>query len=96
MRLTAEQITVILETTHAVAGKGSDVWLFGSRLDDTRHGGDIDLLIESSPPIGLLQRARIKTLLEQKIQLPVDVVSMSPCGPFSPFVTIAKRQALRL
>jgi predicted nucleotidyltransferase len=96
MRLTLEQIAAIVDTTHAVAGPSSDVWLFGSRLDDTRYGGDIDLLIESTPPIGLLQRARIKAMLEQKLQLPVDVVSAAPYGPFSPFVTIARGQAIRL
>ena len=54
------------------------VWLYGSRLDDTRHGGDIDLLIEPQESINLLLRARIKTRLEQTLGLPVDVMVKKP------------------
>ena len=96
MRLTAQQTDTILDTAHAVAGAQADVWLYGSRLDDTRLGGDVDLLIESSPPLGLLQRARIKVLLEQALRLPVDVIAAPPTGPSSPFVAIARAQARRL
>ena len=64
MRLTTEQINTIVTTSRTVAGVDALVWLYGSRLDDTRHGGDIDLLIEPAPAISLLDRARIKTLLE--------------------------------
>jgi predicted nucleotidyltransferase len=96
MRLTSEQIATILDTTHAVAGAQASVWLFGSRLDDARRGGDVDLLIESAPPVGLLQRARIKVTLEQKLNLPVDIVAMAPHGPVSPFVTLARAHARQL
>ncbi len=46
MRLTTDQINTIVKTCRAVAGTSALVWLYGSRLDDTCHGGDIDLLIE--------------------------------------------------
>jgi len=46
MRLSTEQINTIVTTSRAVAGLDAIIWLYGSRLDDTRHGGDIDLLIE--------------------------------------------------
>ena len=45
MRLTATQIDAIKTAAHAVLGKGAQVSLFGSRVDDTRRGGDIDLYI---------------------------------------------------
>ena len=45
MRLDATQIHAIKTATHAVLGEGAQVSLFGSRVDDTRRGGDIDLYI---------------------------------------------------
>jgi uncharacterized protein len=45
MRLTATQIHAIKTATHAVLGEGAQVSLFGSRVDDARRGGDIDLYI---------------------------------------------------
>ena len=46
---------------------------YNHALDDTRHGGDIDLLIEPADTVSLPLRARIKTLLEQMLCLPVDL-----------------------
>ena len=93
MRLSTEQITTIVDTTCLIAGPNARVWLYGSRLDDTRHGGDIDLLIEPTSAIGLLHRARIKTVLEQKLNLPIDVLVKNPGTPESPFVAIARAHA---
>lgn len=46
MRLTAEQRSVIVEETAHAFGPTASVRLFGSRVDDTGRGGDIDLHIE--------------------------------------------------
>ena len=73
MRLTDRQISGILDAVRRLAGADAKVSLYGSRLDDARRGGDVDLLVESSPPNDLLTRARIKTTLEQCLNLPVDV-----------------------
>ena len=93
MRLSAEQINTIVTTCRNVAGASALVWLYGSRLDDTRHGGDIDLLIEPADTVSLLLRARIKTLLEQTLHLPVDVLVKNPGTNDNPFVSIARAQA---
>ena len=45
MRLTAIQIDAIKTAAHDVLGEGAQVSLFGSRVDTTRRGGDIDLYI---------------------------------------------------
>ena len=96
MRLTPQQIQTIRSATLHVAGLGASVWVYGSRLDDARRGGDLDLLVQSSPPISLLQRARIKNALEQQLNMPVDILAASPSGQDSAFVSIAKAQARRL
>lgn len=93
MRLSAEQINTIVTTCRAVAGANALVWLYGSRLDDTRHGGDVDLLIEPANTVSLLLRARIKMLLEQILSLPVDVLVKNPGTKDNPFVSIARAQA---
>ncbi len=93
MRLTTEQINTIVTTCRAVAGASALVWLYGSRLDDTRHGGDIDLLIEPEERVNLLLRARIKTRLEQTLSLPVDVMVKNPDTPENPFHSIVRAHA---
>ena len=45
MRLTADQAEVIRTAVREVYGEESRLWLFGSRVDDNRRGGDIDLLV---------------------------------------------------
>lgn len=99
MRLTDQQISAILDAVRRLAGSDAKVSLYGSRLDDARRGGDVDLLVESLPPIGLLTRARIKSTLEQCLSLPVDVLAAGLGGSGagdSAFVAIARAQARRL
>lgn len=47
MRLTEFQRTTIKEAVFNVVAADSRIWLFGSRTDDIKRGGDIDLLIET-------------------------------------------------
>lgn len=96
MRLSVEQIQDIVEQARAIAGRQAAIWLFGSRLDDHRRGGDVDLLVESTPSMGLLQRAQLKMSLEARLQLPVDILAADPCAQPSAFVKIARAQATRL
>lgn len=46
MRLTDYQRLAIREAIDETFGTDAGVWLFGSRTDDTRRGGDIDLMVE--------------------------------------------------
>ena len=96
MRLTQDQIELIRSAVHEMAGGGATTWLYGSRLDQSRRGGDVDLLVQSTPAIGLRQRSRIKNQLEQQLGLPVDILSAADEGSFPPFVRIAMAQGVQL
>jgi predicted nucleotidyltransferase len=47
MRLSAIEIRHIKEVIHR-ADREAHIYLFGSRVDDQKRGGDIDLLVISS------------------------------------------------
>jgi predicted nucleotidyltransferase len=47
MRLTSYQETIIKKLTAEIFGSDARLMLFGSRVDDTKKGGDIDLYIET-------------------------------------------------
>lgn len=96
MRLTQQQLEVVRSVVGELVNSRASVWLFGSRLDDQRRGGDVDLLVQSTPPMGLLQRARLKNRLEQQLGLPVDVVAAPDGAATNPFVQLALAEGVRL
>jgi len=51
MRLTSQTVQAIEQAAREFFAPGSTIRLFGSRLDDHRRGGDIDLLIEPPGPL---------------------------------------------
>ena len=48
MRITEEQVGIIRNEVSRQLGADARVRLFGSRVDDSQRGGDIDLLVESA------------------------------------------------
>lgn len=75
MRLLAKEIEIIRQVAKEIYGNGVKVYLFGSRTDDSKRGGDIDLLVRTpNQEDGVLSRicmkARLKELLgDQKIDV---------------------------
>ncbi|WP_422134210.1 nucleotidyltransferase domain-containing protein [Endozoicomonas sp. ALD040] len=47
MRITSEHAGHICNVLQHYFGAKTDIWLFGSRVDDNQRGGDIDLYIET-------------------------------------------------
>ena len=66
MRLTPAQQTAILDCAHRHFGDDAHIWLFGSRVDDRKRGGDIDLLVESN-------ETDVTALMDHKIHFLVDL-----------------------
>jgi predicted nucleotidyltransferase len=46
MRITQRQRSAIVDATREIFGEQSTVRLFGSRADDSKRGGDIDLHVQ--------------------------------------------------
>jgi len=81
MRLTDRQINSILQLAHQETGDGTRVRVFGSRLDDTAKGGDIDLLLELQEAVDnpALLSARFSALVSRTIHgRKVDVLLCAP------------------
>ena len=50
MRLSTYEVDAIKDTFKDIFQNG-DIYLFGSRIDDDKKGGDIDLYIKLSSPL---------------------------------------------
>jgi len=55
-------------------GDDALVKLFGSRADDARRGGDVDLYVEVDHPVALVDEARCRVELADLFDLAVDLV----------------------
>ena len=95
MRLTPTQHQQILQATRLNFGANANVWLFGSRVDDSRRGGDVDLYVETDQASSLLSALRCKIELEESLDLHVDLVVKEE-GKNKPIYQIAKEQGIQL
>ena len=99
MRLSPEQVAIIRNAAAEVFGSDARVWLFGSRVDDSKRGGDIDLLIEAPqlPAVeSFLRKVRFLGKLEDGLgERKIDVVIQHP-GDTRAIVRIAQATGVRL
>ena len=98
MRLTAEQAEVIRTAVREVYGEDSRLWLFGSRVDDARRGGDIDLLVrpDSSGSYALMDKIRLLGKLERSLgERKIDIV-IEAQDDQRPIVKIAHESGIQL
>ena len=103
MRVTPQQAETVKRLVHRHFGDDAEIWLYGSRVDDDKRGGDYDFLVETSI-------SDPDQIIEQKIALivglrsspsfadeKVDIVVKRLRSSFSlPIYTVAKEEGVRL
>jgi predicted nucleotidyltransferase len=99
MRLTQEQRDAIKLTAQQVLGEDARVTLFGSRADDSRRGGDIDLLFETSQRVAhrtqtlnALYVALVRRLGDRKL----DILLKDAATPDAPVLRVARETGVQL
>lgn len=101
MRLSQAKINAIRDSAEKNFGLNTRVWLFGSRVDEQRMGGDIDLYVEPDiqNPAELVE-AKLHFLLdlhkklgEQKIDV---VIRRKAFNEELPIYRVARETGVRL
>lgn len=78
MRLSENHRQIIISTVKEKLGTDR-IFLFGSRADDGKKGGDIDLFVRSSREISLQEKLETLAQLEKKgILRKVDLIIETP------------------
>lgn len=94
MRLTAKEISILKRSLESINSE-AQLFLFGSRTDDTKKGGDIDLLVLSdSISMKDLRKLRLdfyKEFGEQKMDIILDDGSFE-----DPFHKLIFKKAVKL
>lgn len=97
-RLSDLEISTLVDATRRCFGETAKIWLFGSRADDNKRGGDIDLYIETDLKSGIVaaklaMRSNIWPIFgDQKI----DILARSRHEEPTPIHQIAKETGIEL
>lgn len=67
MRLTDKELKAIQSSFRKYFGENDRLWLFGSRADDTKRGGDIDLYVET-------RESNLDKIISAKHQFVIDLI----------------------
>ncbi len=69
------EVNAIKESAQEAFGPAVEVFLFGSRVDDEKKGGDIDLYIKAKTGNDIDHKIKFLVKLEQKIgEQKIDVI----------------------
>jgi len=103
MRLNPKQIQRLKDAVACHFGKNARIWVFGSRVDDQRRGGDYDFYVETSKAdpdeivtdkLNMLASLHASPEFEgEKIDL---VIRSAVPGPELPIYKVAKEQGVQL
>jgi len=81
MRLSGQTQQVIRNTVREIFGVDATVSVFGSRVDDSARGGDIDLLVQSDRVVEQREQKILQLVARLQIRLgdqPIDILVLDP------------------
>ena len=97
MRITAQEKYNFIRLSQQYFGKNIDLYLFGSRVDDSKKGGDIDLFIESKNRIDMQTKINFLVNVERNITTrKVDLIIKTAFVDDKPIFTTAKETGIKL
>ena len=98
MRLDPKTIPRIVHAVRENFGIDAEVWLFGSRTDDSKRGVDIDLYVETDIERDVIvHRSRLLRQLEEIFgEQKIDLAVRPRRRPLHPLHEIAREQGIRL
>ena len=90
MRLSDSEVQIVRKILHEEDPHGR-IYLFGSRTDDKKKGGDIDLFFESSIVLDLKRKLALEYLLSVECDTKVDLLVKNPGQEEQAIFAIARR-----
>lgn len=95
MRLSTAELQSVRSILGALDPTGR-IYLYGSRTDDKRRGGDIDVYLQASRPIDLKTQLGTQYRLELACDTRVDLLVKNPEQAMQPIHQIAVEQGILL
>jgi predicted nucleotidyltransferase len=93
MRLSARENETVCRLLNEVDPQGH-IYLFGSRTDDKKKGGDIDLFFETSTTLDLKRKLALEYRLSAECDTKVDLLVKNPGQEENAIFAIARRGVL--
>ena len=97
MRLEQKTIEKIIQYKLLYFGSESKLYLLGSRVDDNKRGGDINLYLETQNDISTQQQVEFLTSIYKNVtQRKIDLLIKNPLEIDKPIFHTAKKEGLLL
>ncbi|MHB1591077.1 MAG: nucleotidyltransferase domain-containing protein [Sulfuricella sp.] len=102
MRLQPKEVDAIVQAAREAFAPGTEVFLFGSRLQDAARGGDIDLLVETPEAMSSAELVQRRTRFISRIYRALDeqridvVIATQGQQDSRAVVAMAKRDGLKV
>jgi len=97
MRLRVEEKEKIVQCAKDIFGNEIKLYLFGSRVDDNKKGGDIDLFLESEEAVDMQTQIKFLTATYKNItQRKIDLLIKTPLSKELPIYSTAKNEGVLL
>ena len=97
MRLSREIRESVIHYAKEYFGDNIKIYLFGSRVDDSKKGGDIDLLIDTTDKIDIkTEMSFLRTIYKNITSRKIDLLIRTPYKQDKPIYHTAMNEGIRL